>query len=47
MFGIKNKIKEWNKYNRTLRELASLTDRELNDIGITRHDIRWIAANSK
>lgn len=33
-------------YTRTLRELASLNDRELSDIGISRADIRQVAAEA-
>lgn len=28
---------------RTMNELSSLTDRELDDIGISRGDIRWVS----
>ena len=31
------------KYKKTYNELSSLTDRELNDIGIRRSDIRSVA----
>ena len=31
------------KYQRTVKELESLTDRDLNDLGISRCDIRRIA----
>jgi uncharacterized protein YjiS (DUF1127 family) len=31
------------KYNNTVRELTSLTDHELNDIGISRSMIRSVA----
>ena len=37
------KIEVWLKQNRTVRELDSLTDRELVDIGISRYDIHSIA----
>lgn len=33
-------------YTRTLKELAALSDRELADIGISRFDIRRIAAQA-
>lgn len=36
-------IEVWLKQNRTVRELDSLTDRELVDIGISRYDIHSIA----
>lgn len=35
--------KKPSKYYQTKRELERLTDRELNDIGIGRHDIERIA----
>ena len=31
------------RYNRTIRELSKLTNKELNDIGISRYDIERIA----
>lgn len=31
------------KYNETVREMRQLSDRELNDIGISRYDIHFIA----
>jgi uncharacterized protein YjiS (DUF1127 family) len=31
------------RYNRTFKELSRLTDRELNDIGISRYDIERIS----
>ena len=40
------KIEDWLKQNRTVRELDSLTDRELVDIGISRYDIYSIAKRS-
>lgn len=33
-------------YNQTVRELNSLTDRELNDLGIHRLDIKRIASSA-
>jgi uncharacterized protein YjiS (DUF1127 family) len=41
------KINEWTRYRRNMRELAALTDRELEDIGIHRSDVErlsWEAA---
>jgi uncharacterized protein YjiS (DUF1127 family) len=38
--------KSWLSYQRTLAELGNLSNHALNDIGITRHDIRSIAARS-
>ena len=36
-------IKGWFKYLETVRELSSLTDRQLYDLGIYRFDIRSVA----
>ena len=41
-------FREWHRYNQSLRELQSLGDRELADIGISRSDIQrvaWTAAH--
>lgn len=38
--------KEHSIYKRTLNELSSMSDRDLNDIGISRGDIPFIAAES-
>lgn len=43
MFGIKNRIRDFMEYNKTVAELSRCTDRELHDIGINRADIRAIA----
>jgi uncharacterized protein YjiS (DUF1127 family) len=40
MFG---RIKRYQNYRKTVSELGKMTDRELNDIGITRADICAIA----
>jgi uncharacterized protein YjiS (DUF1127 family) len=43
------KINAWTRYRRNMRELAQLTDRELEDIGINRADIdrlSWDAARA-
>lgn len=34
---------DWRDYNRTLDELARLSDRELDDLGISRYDLPRIA----
>lgn len=41
--NIAKKIADFARYQRTLRELNSLDSRQLNDLGITRSDIRSIA----
>ncbi|MQW85828.1 DUF1127 domain-containing protein [Sinorhizobium saheli] len=38
--------KSWINYRRTVAELGSLSNHTLSDIGITRYDIRNIAARS-
>lgn len=39
-------IREWKRYSRSVRELSSLGDRELADIGISRSDIQRVAWNA-
>jgi uncharacterized protein YjiS (DUF1127 family) len=36
-------LQAWKEYGVALRELSSLTDPELADLGITRSDIAWVA----
>ncbi|MCF6327127.1 hypothetical protein MNBD_ALPHA11-849 [hydrothermal vent metagenome] len=36
-------IRKWNAYNRTVRELNSLDNHLLNDLGINRGDINRLA----
>lgn len=36
-------LKKRRQYNQTVRELSMMSDRELWDIGISRHDIRRVA----
>ena len=43
--GIRQTFKKWQAYQQTVRELASLDNRQLNDLGITRADIQKIARN--
>lgn len=43
---IRQKIAQFVAYQRTVRELAQLDDRRLNDLGITRGDIRAVARAS-
>ncbi len=41
-------IQTWKRYNKSLRELSRLGDRELADIGLSRSDIpsvAWESAN--
>ena len=41
--AIRQKIAQFAAYQRTLRELNALTGRQLNDLGITRADIKTVA----
>lgn len=38
-----NSIRTWNRVRQTRNELNSLSNRELDDLGITRGDIPFIA----
>ena len=38
-----NNIRTWNRVRQTRNELNSLTNHELNDLGISRGDIPFIA----
>ncbi len=38
-----DKYNEWRSYRRTINELSALSNRELNDLGIGRSDIPYIA----
>lgn len=44
---IRQKIAEFAAYQRTVRELNALNARELNDLGITRDDIKAIARGAR
>lgn len=37
------RVRRYNSYRRTLIELENLTDRELADLGLVRHQIRSVA----
>jgi uncharacterized protein YjiS (DUF1127 family) len=39
-------IRQWRRYNISIRELSRLGDRELADIGVSRSDIARIAWTS-
>jgi uncharacterized protein YjiS (DUF1127 family) len=41
--NIAKKLADYARYQRTLRELNSLDNRQLNDLGITKGDIQSIA----
>lgn len=37
--------RRWRRYRRTVNELTALSKRELDDLGISRHDIEQVAWN--
>ncbi len=41
--NIAGRLRSYNSYRRTLIALDNLTDRELNDLGLTRHQIQGVA----
>ncbi|WP_193177657.1 DUF1127 domain-containing protein [Oricola nitratireducens] len=41
--GIARSFAEWRRYRATCNELSRLTSRELNDLGINRGDIPFVA----
>jgi uncharacterized protein YjiS (DUF1127 family) len=43
LLSILSFLQAWKRYNKSLRELNSLGDRELADIGISRSDIPRVA----
>jgi uncharacterized protein YjiS (DUF1127 family) len=45
--NIIGKFRDWRAYRRTINELSALSTRELNDLGITRSDIPFIARRSR
>jgi uncharacterized protein YjiS (DUF1127 family) len=40
---ILSRWRDWLRYRETLRELSRLTDRELDDVGVSRSDIPHVA----
>ena len=44
--SIAEKLTAWRRYREAVRELTQLTDRELEDIGVRRGDIPFIAAGA-
>ena len=44
---IRQKIAQFAAYQRTVRELNSLTGRRLPDLGITREDIKTVARTAR
>ena len=43
--SLAQRLEQYRAYRSTVSELTMLTDRELNDLGISRADIRSIAQN--
>ena len=44
--SITEKLTAWRRYREAVRELSQLTDRELEDIGVRRGDIPFIASGA-
>jgi uncharacterized protein YjiS (DUF1127 family) len=44
--SISEKFGAWRRYREAVRELSSLSDRELADIGIRRGDIHFVVSNA-
>lgn len=42
-----NSYRKWRNYRRTVNELSSLSNRELDDLGITRGEIRSVASGKR
>jgi uncharacterized protein YjiS (DUF1127 family) len=40
---LKSRITTWKRYSRTVSELNALSNRELDDLGIVRADIKSVA----
>lgn len=43
IMNIARSFNNWRKYRQTCNELGRMTDRELNDLGIGRGDIQYVA----
>jgi uncharacterized protein YjiS (DUF1127 family) len=41
--NFKQSIKQWSDYQRTVRELTELDNRQLRDLGIARNEIKSLA----
>ncbi len=41
--NIVGKFQKWRSYRRTVSELSKLSNRELDDLGISRYDIEQVA----
>ena len=47
MLGIYKKVKRFMRMRDTMKELSMMSDRELSDIGISRHNIREVVNTIK
>lgn len=43
--NVMGSFRKWRNYRRTVTELNSLSNRELDDLGINRGDITFVARN--
>jgi uncharacterized protein YjiS (DUF1127 family) len=43
---IHQRLADWRRYRETVRELSQLSDRNLDDIGVSRNDIEDIVRHS-
>jgi uncharacterized protein YjiS (DUF1127 family) len=43
---IHQRLADWRRYRETVRELSQLSDRNLDDIGVSRNDIEHIVRHS-
>lgn len=44
--NVVREFRNWRRYRNTVNELSRLSTRELNDLGITRSDIPYVARKS-
>ena len=44
---IVSRIRSHMRYRQSIRELTKLTDRDLEDVGISRHEIDLIVSNAR
>ncbi|MDX0489673.1 DUF1127 domain-containing protein [Sinorhizobium medicae] len=44
--NVARSLNDWRKYRQTVNELGRMTNRELDDLGINRADIRSVARAS-
>jgi uncharacterized protein YjiS (DUF1127 family) len=41
------RFRDWRAYRQTIKELSALSNRELNDLGISRADIPYVARRGR